>query len=67
MLLDTLKAAAQRGYLEDIKNQITAENLNDSDDLGNTLLHIAAGSGQKSIVEFILSKKEIKNSINKKK
>jgi hypothetical protein len=37
-LNELLKVAAQRGYLEDVKEGITNQNINETDDLNNTLL-----------------------------
>jgi len=65
-LPELLKVAAQRGYLEDVKTGATPNIINATDDLGNTLLHIASGAGHTAVVEFLLSKKDqIKLSINK--
>jgi len=63
-LSELLKGATHRGYLEDVKNLIGNQNLSGTDELGNTLLHISSGSGHASVVEFLLTKKEIKTNIN---
>jgi len=66
-LNELAKVAAQRGYVEDLQTRVTAENINDVDELQNTLLHIASGAGHEAVVEFLLNKKDlIKPSLNKK-
>jgi len=65
-LNELVKVAAQRGYLDDLKAGVNAQNINQTDDLDNTLLHIAAGAGHLESVEFLLSKRDlIKPSLNK--
>jgi len=63
-LSELLKGATQRGYVEDVQNLVGKENILGTDELGNTLLHISSGSGHASVVEFLLTQKDVKTIIN---
>jgi len=66
LLPELLRVSAQRGYLDAVKEGVNALNINLTDDLDNTLLHIASGAGHENVVEYLLGKKDlIKPSINK--
>jgi len=64
VLSETLKAAATRGYTDDVKLGITSSNLNLTDELGNTLLHLSAAAGHKEVVQLLLAQKDIKPSLS---
>lgn len=54
---DVLLASVQRGYIEDVRVMFKDQYMLVQDEMGNTLLHIAAGSGHAEVVQFLLAQK----------
>eukprot|EP01117_Protostelium_nocturnum_P013164 TRINITY_DN4897_c0_g1_i1.p1 TRINITY_DN4897_c0_g1~~TRINITY_DN4897_c0_g1_i1.p1 ORF type:complete len:145 (+),score=77.15 TRINITY_DN4897_c0_g1_i1:144-578(+) len=65
--MDLLLNAAQRGYLDEIKKEIGGKSFPDAkDDLGNNLIHLAAGSGRLEVLQYLLSVKGSESNLNAK-
>jgi len=58
----TIYEACEKGNLDELKKLITPENLNQANEEGYTLLHLACRAGHENIIEYLLKQKNIKVS-----